>query len=89
MAMAYAEAIGRQPWLSQFPAVLELVPMPAGCAADCTNKQVSLRVSTPTNWKLVAVSGGRPLHLFGEWDGMSFRPLGYWETPQIYRNLHL
>jgi hypothetical protein len=28
------------------------------------------------HWKLVALSGGRPLDLAGEWDGAALRPLG-------------
>jgi hypothetical protein len=87
MAAAYAEALGRQPWLNWFPAVLDLIPMPNLQALDREHKAVSLCLSENANWKLVAVAGGRPLRLFGEWDGRAFRPLAFWENSQIYRTL--
>jgi hypothetical protein len=87
MAAAYAEALGRQPWLNWFPAVLDLIPMPNLQALDREHKAVLLCLSEEVNWKLVAVAGGRPLRLFGEWDGRAFRPLAFWENSQIYRTL--
>lgn len=87
MAQAYAGALGRQPWLAYFPAILDLIPLPEGWAADPENKMVALQTSVQTNWKLIAIAGGRPLRIFGEWDGKSFRPIAFWETPQIFRIL--
>jgi hypothetical protein len=87
LAVAYAGALGRQPWLSWFPAVVDLIPTPDRQAFDSEKKGVPLQISTPINWKLVSVSGGRPLRIFGEWDGHSLRPLAFWETPEIFRNL--
>lgn len=87
LAVAYSEALGRQPWLHWFPAVLDLIPMPDLQALDREHKAVSLCLSEQENWKLVAVAGGQPLRLFGEWDGHAFRPLAFWENSQIYRTL--
>ncbi|MGI9158218.1 MAG: hypothetical protein ACR2K1_00545, partial [Saprospiraceae bacterium] len=73
--------------LNWFPAVLDLIPTPNLQALDREQKAVSLCLSEQENWKLVAVAGGQPLRLFGEWDGRAFRPLAFWENPQIYRTL--
>jgi hypothetical protein len=79
---AYAQALGRQPWIERFPAVLGgVVPALAGDAAaerfqliDADGQVVPL--SGAGHWTLFAVSGGHPIDLFGEWDGRSLLPLG-------------
>src|SRR5262249_30249674 len=79
---SYARALGRQPWIERFPAILsDVVPMPAGDAAaerfqiaDAGGRVVPLAGSG--HRELFAVSGGPPLDLFGEWDGRALLPLG-------------
>jgi len=79
---SYANALGRQPWIERFPAVLgDVVPVLTGDAAaerfqviDPQGRAVAL--SGSGHWKLFAVSGGHPIDLFGEWDGRSLLPLG-------------
>jgi hypothetical protein len=79
---AYAHALGRQPWIERFPAVLGgVVPALAGDPAaerfqaiDADGRFVPLAGSA--HWKLFAVSGGHPIDLFGEWDGRVLLPLG-------------
>ena len=78
----YAEAIGRFPWLQQFPAFLkEVVPVPDSLRddnfvfVDKENKQLTTSASEDLGWKMVAMSGGRPSSFFGVWDGQSFQPL--------------
>ena len=78
----YAQALGRQPWLERFPAVLAgVVPALAGDAAaerfqviDAEGR--SLVLAGSGHWKLFAASGGHPIDLFGEWDGRALLPLG-------------
>ena len=38
-------------------------------------------------WKLVAISGNRPLHLFGEWDGAAFLPLTLFHQEKVIQVL--
>ena len=81
----YASALARQPWLREWPATLTgVVPVrqpdgrwllhhPAEAGA------LPLRFAgDDAPWQLLARSGGRPLTLFGEWDGRAFRPLSSW-----------
>jgi hypothetical protein len=78
----YARAVARQPWLDRFPAVLGgVVPALAG-AAEAERFRVidgagrALELAGTGHWKLFALSGGRPLDVYGEWDGRALLPLG-------------
>jgi hypothetical protein len=85
---AYATALARQPWLREFAATIRAVvtrsaagtweAYDAGLAAA-----LPLRLpNDPRGWHLLALSGGQPLALFGEWDGRAFRVLSYWQPAE-------
>jgi SWIM zinc finger len=74
----YAEALGRNPWFDQYPiAVGPVVPSrtPAGSwlLVDEDGHQVGLAGNA--GWHLMAMSGGHPIGVFGEWDGFALWPL--------------
>ena len=73
-----AGALARQPWLDRFPCALRgVVPVPAGGAFQVRDREgVALPLVRGDHWKLVALSGGRPLDFAGEWDGGALLPLG-------------
>jgi len=76
---AYAEALGRNPWQERVPAALRaVVPHPARaeswCAVGADERRLPL--AGATGWHLLALSGGHPIDVFGEWDGFAFWPLG-------------
>lgn len=76
---ATAEALARQPWLDRFPCVLrEVVPATDGGATWWVQDRDHQRLPLgPGNhWQLLALSGGHPVDLAGEWDGEAVRPLG-------------
>jgi hypothetical protein len=71
-------ALARQPWLDVFPAILsEVVPVPESSGAwrivDGTGS--TLPLSLGEHWSLLALSGGLPLTLVGEWRAETLRPL--------------
>ena len=80
---AYAEGLGRQPWLDRFPAALGAV-VPAlldpetdrFAAVDAAGNSIPL--AGPSLWRLFALAGGHPVALFGEWNGRQLLPLGVW-----------
>lgn len=76
---AYAQAIGNNPWLLNFPCYLEkLTPIVFEdelLLIDEENKQISMGKIIAAHWKLLALSGGHPINVFGEWTGDSFFPL--------------
>ncbi len=77
---ATAEALGRQPWLDALPAALSgvrpslLEDRTTWAVVDEKGAAVPLAPREP--WRLLALSGGHPVDLAGEWDGHALRPLG-------------
>jgi hypothetical protein len=81
----YAQALGRQPWLREWPATLEQVRLAQQPAGNWVLVHATDSVALPLRftdsgapWQLLARSGGQPMTLFGEWDGRAFRPLSSW-----------
>jgi hypothetical protein len=81
---SYAEALGRVPWLERFPMGLNGVRVgvrveegaaPSAWLRDRNGARVALPPRFPHAWHLVALSGGEPIDVFGEWDGEYLRPL--------------
>lgn len=82
---AYAAALAGFPWLERFPMLLKTVmPVYDGETWQVCDQQHLSLPCAPAGapyWELLARSGGRPLDIFGEWDGTHFWPLNTWETP--------
>jgi len=76
---AYAEALKRNPWLRSFPCCLsEVIPVKEGTSyglLDTDQKVMKLQITEPSFWKLLAMSGGHPIQVFGEWTGELLLPL--------------
>jgi hypothetical protein len=77
---AVAATLARQPWVDRFLCVLrDATPI---CLDD--GRQWYLRdaqgdtlpLVAQDQWCLLALSGGHPVQVAGEWDGMALRPLG-------------
>jgi hypothetical protein len=87
---AYASALGRNPWLDQFPMLLtNVIPLHASQAAtptqywwlrDDAGHKLAISARFQKGWQLLALSGGQPLLVFGEYDGDYFMPLGVWDA---------
>lgn len=83
---AYAQGLAKNPWLERRPMSLAAVtPVPSPAAShesvtwhviDGDGKQAPLHARFNDGWTLLALSGGGPISLFGEWDGEQLRPLG-------------
>ena len=75
-----ANALGSQPWLEHFLCSLsEVTPVcsdngAAWFARD--NVGHALPLTNGEHWLLLALSGGHPVHLIGEWSGGALLPLG-------------
>ncbi len=75
----FAAALARQPWLDRFLCVLKNVtPIPRRAAPwlirDAAGE--ALPLGAREHWKLLALSGGRPVDFAGEWNGEELLPLG-------------
>jgi len=85
---AYGRALCDDPWLESWPVVLErVIPLPGVLGWELADHSgpdpVAIPVdrrSTPDSglWQLAAVSGGRPLTLFGECGHRGFTPVTAW-----------
>ncbi len=86
---AYAAALARDPWLEQFPLALgEVLPLRDGdgwLVRDSDGRALSIARRFERGWELLALSGGKPLDLFGEWDGDVLLPLSVWAEGQFVR----
>ncbi|HEX5503111.1 MAG TPA: SWIM zinc finger family protein [Thermomicrobiales bacterium] len=74
-----AAATARQPWLDRFPCVLNGVTPLHDAAAGWLARDregAALPLAPGEHWRLLALGGGRPVDLAGEWDGAALTPLG-------------
>ncbi len=76
---AYAQALGRQPWLEYFPVTLrDATPVQRSdgvYAGDSAGQSLPLAASAEKLERLQALGAGSPVDLFGEWDGYALTPL--------------
>lgn len=87
-AVRYGEALRDDPWLESVPVTLEgVVPVPDGDSwqlADADGDTALPLTPVPGNrpglWRLVALSGGAPVKVFGECGHRGFTPLTAWPT---------
>ncbi|MEU4035993.1 SWIM zinc finger family protein [Streptomyces collinus] len=87
-AARYGEALCADPWLDSVPVTLDrVVPAPgpepgswqlADAEADSALPIVTAASSRPGLWRLVALSGGAPVKVFGECGHRGFTPLTAW-----------
>ncbi len=80
---AFAAALAGNPWLDRFLMPLDRVlPQPHGdgwMARDGEDRLLPLSFSSDQGWRLLALSGGNPLTLIGEWDGAQLDLLSVWD----------
>lgn len=74
---AYAQTLAQNPWCDRIPLSLhQIQPLNAGRQLrDSSGQSLPLSPDFQQGWQLMALSGGQPLSLFGEWDGCSYLPL--------------
>lgn len=73
----YARALAAQPFLERFPLLLRGAPQLQGERWALRLEDGALLAMHPQfqhGWQLLALCGGAPIALFGEWDGDSFLP---------------
>ena len=87
----YAEALGANPWLPRWP----LLRRPTGltrvadrwCLLDAHNHALPIQplfAAGPGLWRLLAISGGRPVTILAEWDGIVALPLSAIDTDGLH-----
>ena len=79
--VATASADARMPWLESHPVLLrEATPtiLTPPHVKDAAGGSMPLSARFRDRWRLLAVSGGAAVPLFGEWDGEALTPLTVW-----------
>jgi hypothetical protein len=78
---SWAAALGGDPWLDSWPAVLHAAPgrSPLPCLYDASGYAVPLHPGAGECWPLFALSGGSPLTVAGEWTPRGLWPLTAWD----------
>jgi hypothetical protein len=75
----YTKALACQPWIEQFPLTLQaIVPLrynDGWAVRDSVGYLLPITSRFEQGWQLLAVSGGHPINVFGEWNGKEFLPL--------------
>jgi hypothetical protein len=76
---SYSAALSRKPWVEAHAAPMaEVVPVLVQSRwhlRDSDGGLARIRPPISKRWQLVALSGGHPMFVFGEWDGTSILPL--------------
>lgn len=86
----YSKALAICPWLERFPLLLtDVTPHleAQGWLLQDRNGAVlplSSRMESNQGWQLLALSGGQPLTLFGEWNGTSLSVFSVWAEDAYY-----
>ena len=84
---ACADMLARSPWIAVLPIVLGQVTPAVSNGIWHVQDQDSISLPLDSDfaqgWKLMAVSGGHPVDLFGEWNGRELFPLSAWHQGKL------
>jgi len=82
MIQEYSQALASNPWIEQFPVAMgRVIPIKENdnwFVRDEEKRLLPLKSRFKNNWQLLALSGGYPIDIFGEWDGEYFLPVSVW-----------
>ncbi|MEM1394053.1 MAG: SWIM zinc finger family protein [Cyanobacteria bacterium P01_H01_bin.150] len=82
MMQEYSQALAKNPWIEQFPAAVNrVIPVKQNDSwfiRDEDKRLLPMKSRFKNNWQLLALSGGYPIDVFGEWDGEYFLPVSVW-----------
>ena len=83
----WTAGLERDPWLTTWPALLTGTPVPGAPAGNRWHIVDEAGAALPlaereSQWTLLAVSGGNPVTVAGEWNGREVLPLTVWHGDQ-------
>ncbi len=72
----YTNALSKLPWLERYPVTLSNVQVVTdGTVWYIQDEHHSLAIQTQDHWQMMALSGGHPVQVFGEYNGTHLVPL--------------
>lgn len=81
---SYADALAANPFLDRHPLALEHVTPENSVLCRSDDHAIPLRHGFAHYWQLLAVSGGHPVTLIGDWDGATLLPWSVWADGRLY-----
>lgn len=79
----YATALSRDPWLDRWPAVLSDVRLAKAEGLHLVDASAAaIPLLSPDPWRLLAISGGTPVTVTGEWTPAGLYPLTAWHPEE-------
>ncbi|HEY9772965.1 MAG TPA: SWIM zinc finger family protein [Planktothrix sp.] len=87
---SYSDALAVSPWIEKFPlSVADVVPESVASGKwairDKESRLAPLIVSSMAGWQILAASGGKPISMFGEFDGEKLMPMSIMVDEKFYR----
>lgn len=86
---AFHSQLAQSPWLNQYPcAVNAVIPVRQDkqwSLVDSDLMTLPLKITEPQGWYLLALSGGHPVNVFGEWNGETLLPLTVFTDTTVER----
>ncbi|MFE5703793.1 SWIM zinc finger family protein [Rhodococcus koreensis] len=84
----FAAAVGADPWIRSWPALLTgVTPAYDGGSwfvVDGQGRALPLSGEDPVQWRLLGMSGGSPVTVFGEWTSDSLVPVSVFDRGDVY-----
>ena len=87
----FSQAVAANPWFKQFPMLITAVPIHNYShwhIQDESGANLLLPTHYKQGWHLLALSRGRPLPIFGLFDGRTLTPLSVWHDGRVL-SLHI
>ncbi|MBD2178298.1 SWIM zinc finger family protein [Pseudanabaena sp. FACHB-1998] len=85
---SYSRALVKSPWLERFPFTLQqVIPIHKEGKWFIRDRAANLLLMSSRfehGWTLLALSGGHPVTIFGEWNGNDFYPLSILVGDKLY-----
>lgn len=84
---AYGTALAANPWIGRFPMVfsgVRIVHKGGMLLVDQENRTLPMAPWAGRGWQMLALSGGQPVGVFGEWDGQRLVPLSLWSGGRFH-----
>jgi len=85
---SYSKALAQNPWLERFPLTLQqVIPIYQEGKWFIRDRQANLLPISSRferGWTMLALSGGHPIVIFGEWNGNNIYPLSIWVENKFY-----
>ena len=83
--VGHALGVAQNPWVRQTPMALDSVVPVDGDSWVVADEEGSALPLVGPCWPLLALSGGNPVGVFGEWDGSELLPLSCWADGALVR----